>query len=310
LEQQLSLDSAEHSELPHPTKHTQSIWVLPADRWQQYTLIDAGDGEKLEQWGEIILRRPEATAIWPRNPTECRWNQPHARFLHSSTSARSWLLQKACPSQWQISYGRYRFHIRLGPFKHTGLFPEQASNWDWIYETISSAKRSPEVLHLFAYTGAATVAAAAAGAAVCHVDASKSIVRWARENLELNGLAHSPVRWIVDDAQQFLQREHRRRKKYDAIILDPPSYGCAGRGRRWKFELHILTLLQSCARVLSDNPLFVLISSHTTGYSPLLWPTLLEASGFKGKIQLCQLALRIISNQQLLPCGYSVRWQP
>jgi 23S rRNA (cytosine1962-C5)-methyltransferase len=284
--------------------------VHAATDWQDYTLIDAGGGEKLENWAGIILRRPDPVAVWPQNPSEPLWKNPHATYRRSNKGGGSWQFHKKIPTQWQVAYHDLRFHIKPTPFKHTGLFPEQAVNWEWLRTTIAAAPRSPDILNLFAYTGAATVAAASVGASLCHVDASKSIVTWARENLALSGLADRPVRWIVDDAQKFLEREHRRGKKYHAIIMDPPSYGRGSSGEVWQFEDHIARLLTACVRILSDNPLFLLINSYTAGFSPLVWPPLLESVGLRGKTELCELALPIGNSAHLLPCGTTVRWRP
>ena len=274
-------------------------------------MIDAGGGEKLENWNGIILRRPDPVAVWPKKQSEPLWNFPHATYHRSNKGGGSWQFHKKIPIHWQITYGDLRFHLRPTPFKHTGLFPEQAVNWDWLRTTVAAAPQSPQILNLFAYSGAATVAAASAGASVCHVDASKSVVSWARDNLKLSGLADRPVRWIVDDALKFLEREARRAKKYDAIIMDPPSYGRGSSGEKWQFEDHIARLLGACARLLSHKqPLFILINSYTTGFSPLIWPALLDCAGLKGKTELCELALPLACRPLLLPCGTTARWTP
>ncbi len=287
-----------------------SIPIQVATGWRDYELIDAGGGEKLERWGHYILRRPDPVAVWPREERVAEWRTPHATYYRSQRGGGDWEFHQRLPESWTIKRGPLTFQIKPTPFKHTGLFPEQAANWDWITERISGAGREVSVLNLFAYTGAATVAAVAAGASVCHVDSSKGIVTWARRNLELSGLAARPVRWIVEDAMKFLEREARRGHAYDAVILDPPSYGRGAGGEVWKFEDGIADLLRSLKRVLSARPVFVLVSSYTTGFSSLVWPALFEALDFGGRTEICELALSTRIGSRLLPCGVTARWTP
>ena len=249
------------------------MWI--ADGWKDYELLDCGGGEKLERWGKQVLVRPDPQAIWNTPRHHAGWRKPDGRYLRSSSGGGSW--EKAgLPGQWQVRYKALTFQVRPMNFKHTGLFPEQAVNWDFAQEQIRTAGRPVSVLNLFAYTGAASVACAAAGASVCHVDAAKGMVQWARENAKASGLEEAPVRWIVDDCAKFVEREIRRGRRYDAIIMDPPSYGRGPTGEVWKLEDSLYPFVELCAQVLSDEPLFIIINSYTTGLAPSVLTYILE----------------------------------
>lgn len=286
------------------------IRVEIATGWSDYELLDAGDGEKLERWGKYILRRPDPVAVWPKSKETKEWTKPHATYLRNDRGGGQWQYHLDLPDSWHICRGQLKFRIKPTPFKHTGLFPEQAVNWDWINRKLQSANHALSVLNLFAYTGAATLAVASAGASVCHVDSSKGVVTWARNNLELSGLAERPVRWIVEDARKFLEREFRRGRRYDAVIMDPPSYGRGAGGEVWKFEDQISDLMRMVKAVLSSKPEFVLVNSYTAGYSSLIWKALFHSIGFGGTIQHLELGLRCSRTGHLLPCGVSARWTP
>ncbi|CAM4213675.1 class I SAM-dependent methyltransferase [Paenibacillus tarimensis] len=283
-----------------------------ADKWKDYEVIDTGDGEKLERWGSIVLRRPDPQIIWPVVKETKEWQQPHAHYHRSSSGGGQWSFNQKLPEAWQISYEGLRFLIRPTNFKHTGLFPEQAVNWSWIMEKIRTAGRPIRVLNLFAYTGGATAAAALAGAEVCHVDAAKGMVQWAKENATLSGLADKPIRYITDDVFKFVQREQRRGKQYDAIIMDPPSYGRGPNGEMWKLEENLYPFLESCMSILSPDPLFMLINSYTTGLSPSVLQNLLKMTiGRKhnGRISCGEIGLPITRSGLNLPCGILGRWE-
>ncbi|QQR77982.1 MAG: class I SAM-dependent methyltransferase [Candidatus Moraniibacteriota bacterium] len=272
---------------------------------------DASGGEKLERWGEFVLRRPDPQAIWPQGEDK-RWNVPDAQYRRSSDGGGAWESAETLPKMWTISYKALRFRIELMGFKHTGLFPEQAVNWDWMIEKIQSASKPVRVLNLFAYTGGATVAAAYAGAEVCHVDASKGMTTRAKENLELSGLAHASVRLIPDDALKFVEREARRGNKYDAIIMDPPSFGRGPKGEIWKVEEQLFSLLDRSTDILSDQPLFVLVNSYTTGLSPQVIHNMLALTVGKkygGNCSSFELGLATQRENIILPCGSSARWE-
>ena len=241
------------------------MWI--ADKWQDYELLDCGGGEKLERWDKQFLVRPDPQAIWETPHQNPAWKRANARYLRSQTGGGHWE-KKALPESWKVHYGELTFQVKPMNFKHTGLFPEQAVNWDFVMDKIRNAGRPIRVLNLFAYTGGATVACAKAGASVCHVDAAKGMVAWARENAKLSGLEDAPIRWIIDDCAKFVEREIRRGKTYDAIIMDPPSYGRGPGGEVWKLEENLYPFVKLCAGVLSDKPLFVLINSYTTGLAP------------------------------------------
>ena len=285
------------------------MWV--SDNWKDYELIDASAGERLERWGSHILVRPDPQAIWKTERTNPLWRRPEGRYSRSHTGGGSWDKSKL-PSAWEISYGALRFHVKPMNFKHTGLFPEQAANWDWMGEKIRSAGREISVLNLFAYTGGATVACLAAGGSVCHVDAAKGMVAWAKENAALSGVADRPVRWIVDDCAKFVEREIRRGRRYDAIIMDPPSYGRGPNGEVWKLEDSLWDFVSLCSGVLSEDPLFVLINSYTTGLAPSVL-TYITDSIFTarrgGSSRAEELGLPVTQSGLALPCGASCRWE-
>lgn len=283
-----------------------------ADLWKDYELLDTGDGEKLERWGNYVLRRPDPQVIWPIANESGRWKTADGHYHRSSSGGGEWDFRTKMPERWTVSYGELKFHIKPTSFKHTGLFPEQAVNWTWMMDKIRNAGRPIKVLNLFAYTGGATVAAAAAGAEVCHVDAAKGMVQWAKENAELSGLASAPVRYITDDVFKFVQREQRRGNRYDAIIMDPPSYGRGPNGEMWKLETNLYPFLESCTTILSENPLFVLVNSYTTGLSPTVLHNMLHMtvrSKFNGSIHCGEIGIPITESGLTLPCGILGRWE-
>ena len=286
------------------------MWI--ADGWKDYELLDCGGGEKLERWGRQILVRPDPQAIWETDHKNAGWRQANARYSRSSTGGGHWDKRKL-PEQWPIAYKDLCFQVKPMNFKHTGLFPEQAANWDFAMEQIRNAGRPIRVLNLFAYTGGATVACAAAGASVCHVDAAKGMVAWAKENAKASGLSEAPIRWIVDDCAKFVEREIRRGKTYDAIIMDPPSYGRGPGGEIWKMETSFYPFLQEVAKVLSDDPLFVIINSYTTGLAPSAVAYASDAvfgSLYGGKTEAGELGLPVTESGLVLPCGATGRWTP
>ncbi|WP_020616592.1 class I SAM-dependent methyltransferase [Paenibacillus daejeonensis] len=283
-----------------------------ANQWTDYELLDTGGGEKLERWGDIILRRPDPQIIWPLAKESAPWKQADGHYHRSSAGGGQWSFRKQLPESWTISYGPLRFRIQPTNFKHTGLFPEQAVNWSWMMEKIRQAGRPIRVLNLFAYTGGATAAAAAAGAEVCHVDAAKGMVQWAKDNARLSGLADKPVRYITDDVFKFVQKEQRRGRQYDAIIMDPPSYGRGPNGETWKLEQNLYPFLESCMSILSPNPLFILINSYTTGLSPSVLHNLLHMTVSRqhgGEIHCGEIGLPITHSGLHLPCGILGRWE-
>lgn len=284
------------------------MWL--SDKWRDFELIDCSNGEKLERWGKYTLVRPDPQAIWNTGRENKAWFKPNARYSRSQSGGGKWVSANV-PASWQISYGDLKFNIKLMNFKHTGIFPEQACNWEYIAQKIRSAGRPLSVLNLFAYTGAATVAAAAAGASVCHVDAAKGMVAWARENAASSGLADRPIRWIVDDCQKFVEREIRRGRRYDAIIMDPPSYGRGPSGEIWKLEESLYPFVELCAQVLSDEAEFVIINSYTTGLSPSVLTYMSEtifSKRFGGHSQSEELGLPVTESGLALPCGATCRW--
>ena len=285
------------------------MWI--SDRWRDFELIDCSRGEKLERWGDQILVRPDPQAIWNTPRTNPAWKKPSARYSRSSSGGGHWD-KNSVPESWQISYGELRFNVRPMNFKHTGLFPEQAANWDYIMEKIRSAGRPVSVLNLFAYTGAATVAAAKAGASVCHVDAAKGMVAWAKENAAASGVREAPIRWIVDDCVKFVEREIRRGRRYDAVIMDPPSYGRGPSGEVWRLEDNIWDFVELTGRVLSDEPLFAVINSYTTGLSASTIGYIAESvftKKFGGHSESQELGLPVTDSGLALPCGCSCRWE-
>jgi len=283
-----------------------------ADDWKEYEILDTGDGEKLERWGKYVLRRPDPQVIWPRKSETGLWKNPHGHYHRSSSGGGSWEFHQQLPERWVVSYGDLSFYIKPMGFKHTGLFPEQAVNWSWIIERIRSRKGEVRVLNLFAYTGGATVAAAFAGAEVCHVDAAKGMVQWAKENVQLSGLGDRTVRFIVDDVLKFVEREVRRGRQYEAVIMDPPSYGRGPRGEVWKIEEQLYNLVVTCMKVLSPHPLFFLINSYTTGLAPTVLRNILSLTmgqRYGGIITADEVGLPIRSSGLILPCGASGRWE-
>lgn len=285
------------------------MWI--ADGWKDYEIIDTSCGEKLERWGDYILVRPDPQVIWNTEKKAEGWRKYNGHYHRSNKGGGSWEFH-GMPDVWQISYKDLKFNLQPFKFKHTGLFPEQAVNWEWAGRKIKDAGRDIKVLNLFAYTGGATIAAAAAGASVTHVDASKGMVTWAKENLVASGLGNAPVRWIVDDCVKFVERENRRGNKYDAVIMDPPSYGRGPKGEIWKIEERIHPFIQLCARLLSDTPLFFLVNSYTTGLQPAVLSYMAELELVKrygGKADAQEIGLPVTSNGLVLPCGASVRWE-
>lgn len=282
-----------------------------AKNWKDYQLIDCSDSEKLEKWGNIVLIRPDPQIIWKTGHKSSLWNNAHGHYHRSEKGGGHWDFSQKIPDGWLISYGDLKFNIRPTGFKHTGLFPEQAVNWDYMSELIKNAGRPINVLNLFAYTGGATLACANAGASVCHVDASKGMVQWARDNATSSGLSDKPIRWIVDDCEKFVAREIKRGRKYDAIIMDPPSYGRGPNQEVWKLEDCIFDLVKLCTGVLSDDPLFFLLNSYTTGLSPSVMAYLLGetvAAKFGGTVSADEIGLPVKESNFTLPCGSTAIW--
>ena len=270
------------------------------------------DGQKLEQWGNIVLSRPDPQIVWKNKSYPEEWKKANAVYSRSKTGGGSWEYKKKIPAAWQIKYKDLTFNIKPMGFKHTGLFPEQAVNWDWMRNKIKNAKREIKVLNLFAYTGGATVACLAEGASVCHVDSSKGMVTWAKENVNSSRLGDKKVRYIVDDVVKFVNREIRRGNKYDAIIMDPPSYGRGTNGEVWQFENNIYDLVELCTKVLSDNPLFFLINSYTTGISSTVLANILNLTvtkKYKGKVESGEIGLPMEKSSLVLPAGIFGRWE-
>ena len=282
-----------------------------ANEWKDYEIIDMSNGEKLERWGDIKLIRPDPQIIWKNKSFPSEWKSANARYNRSNTGGGAWEYSKRLPESWQVKYKNLTFNIKPMGFKHTGLFPEQAVNWDWMINKIKQSKRDIKVLNLFAYTGGATVACLSAGASVCHVDSSKGMTTWAKENVESSGLRERPVRFIIDDVVKFVQREIRRGNKYDAIVMDPPSYGRGKNGEVWQFENNIADLVELCTQVLSDEPLFFLINSYTTGISSKVLANLLELNmkKYNGKITSGEIGLPMKNSKLVLPCGIYGRWE-
>ena len=284
------------------------MWI--SDHWNDYEVIDCSKGEKLERWGDFLLVRPDPQVIWDTPRTHRGWNKPNARYHRSAKGGGQWEFFDL-PQQWTVRYENLTFNLKPFSFKHTGLFPEQAANWDWFGDLIARSGRPVKVLNLFAYTGGATLAAAKAGAGVTHVDASKGMVTWAKENAKSSGLEQAPIRWIVDDCIKFAEREIRRGSRYDAVIMDPPSYGRGPKGEVWKIEDAIHPLVKLCSQLLSDRPLFFLINSYTTGLAPSVLSYMLSvdiASRHKGTVTAGELGLPVTRTGLVLPCGASGRW--
>ena len=284
------------------------MWI--ADKWEGYELLDCGGGERLERWDSQVLVRPDPQAIWESQRRNPAWKRADGRYLRSRTGGGHWE-KSDLPQTWKIHYKELTFQVKPMNFKHTGLFPEQAVNWDFVTEKIKSAGRPVRVLNLFAYTGGATVACARAGASVCHVDAAKGMVAWAKENARLSGLEEAPIRWIVDDCAKFVEREIRRGRRYDAIIMDPPSYGRGPTGEVWKLEDSLYPFVELCAQVLSDEPLFIIINSYTTGLAPSVLTYILEtvvSRKYGGRTVSDEIGLPVTETGLVLPCGATGRW--
>lgn len=285
------------------------MWA--ADQWKDYEVLDTSNGEKLERWGDYFLVRPDPQVLWNTPKRLKQWKKPNGHYHRSKKGGGQWEFFDL-PKKWDIQYKDLKFHLQPFSFKHTGLFPEQAVNWDWFSGKIRNAGRPVKVLNLFAYTGGATLAAASAGALVTHVDASKGMVNWAKENAQLSGLREKPIRWLVDDCVKFVEREIRRGNHYDGIIMDPPSYGRGPKGEIWKIEEKIYPFIQLCTKVLSDDPLFFLINSYTTGLQPAVLTYMLETevrAKFGGTVVSDEIGLPVSSNGLILPCGASGRWE-
>ncbi len=281
-----------------------------AEQWKDYEVLDTSDGEKLERWGRYYLVRPDPQVIWSTPRKDPRWKRYDARYARSSSGGGQWSQHKL-PDHWPIRYRDLTFHVKPMNFKHTGIFPEQAVNWDFIDRQIRSAGRPISVLNLFAYTGGATLAAAKAGASVCHVDAAKGMVAWAKENAAASGLSDAPIRWIVDDCAKFVEREIKRGRRYDAVIMDPPSYGRGPSGEIWKLEKDLFPFLKLVSSVLSDDPLFFIINSYTTGLAPSVLTCLLDSvvsPRFGGRSEADELGLPVTDSGLVLPCGATGRW--
>ncbi|MBQ9701217.1 MAG: class I SAM-dependent methyltransferase [Lachnospiraceae bacterium] len=284
------------------------MWI--AENWKDYEVIDCSGGEKLERWGDYMLVRPDPQVIWNTEKDKKQWKNINGHYHRSAKGGGEWEFFDL-PEQWSIKYKSLTFNLKPFSFKHTGLFPEQATNWDWFSDKIKNAGRPVKVLNLFAYTGGATLAAAAAGAQVTHVDASKGMVGWAKENAVSSGLADAPIRWLVDDCVKFVEREIRRGNKYDGIIMDPPSYGRGPKGEIWKIEESIHHFVQLCASLLSDDPLFFLINSYTTGLAPAVLTYMISTEVAKthgGHVESQEIGLPVKNTGLVLPCGASGRW--
>jgi len=282
-----------------------------ATNWKDYEILDMANGEKLERWGKYKLVRPDPQIIWKNQSFPEKWKTADATYKRSRSGGGAWSYKTKLPASWQVNYKNLVFNIKPMGFKHTGLFPEQAANWDWMINKIKNSRRQIKVLNLFAYTGGATVACLSAGASVCHVDSSKGMVAWAKENVISSGLQERPVRYIIDDVIKFVQREIRRGNTYDAIIMDPPSYGRGASGEVWQFEENITELVELCTKVLSNNPLFFLINSYTTGISSEVLSNILRLNlrKYKGKISSGEVGLPMANSDIILPCGIFGRWE-
>ncbi len=285
---------------------------MRAAAWKDYELIDTSGGERLERWDNIILIRPDPQIIWNTPRKNPLWREAHARYQRSNTGGGRWQEYQKVPSMWKIRYGELTFQLKTMGFKHTGIFPEQAVNWDFAMKKIRAAGRPIKVLNLFGYTGAASLACAKAGAQVCHVDASKGMVAWAKENAAASGLADRPVRWLVDDCMKFVQREQRRGNHYEGIIMDPPSYGRGPGGEVWKLEEQLYALVEMCIPIMAENPLFFLLNSYTTGLSPAVMEYLLGVllqKRFGGKVSSGEIGLPVTESGLVLPCGSTAIWE-
>ena len=284
------------------------MWI--ADNWKDYEVLDTSSGEKLERWGDYLLVRPDPQVIWNSEKKNIGWKKKNGHYHRSKAGGGEWEFFNL-PQEWEIHYKDLSFRLKPFSFKHTGLFPEQATNWDWFSELIRNANRPVKVLNLFAYTGGATLSAAAAGASVTHVDASKGMVTWAKENATVSGLADKPIRWLVDDCVKFVEREIRRGNKYDAIIMDPPSYGRGPKGEIWKIEDAIYPFIELTSQILSDDPLFFLVNSYTTGLQPAVLSYMINMTitkKFGGHVEASEIGLPVKDTGLVLPCGASGRW--
>lgn len=280
--------------------------------WKDYELIDCSEGERLERWGDIVLIRPDPQVIWKTNKKHPLWKKANARYHRSNSGGGQWETYTKIPAEWNVNYNDLTFHIKTMGFKHTGLFPEQAVNWDYMTDIIKNAGRPVKVLNLFAYTGGATIACLKAGASVTHVDASKGMVQWARENAQLSGVSDKPVRWLVDDCIKFVQREIRRGNKYDIIIMDPPSYGRGPGGEIWKLEDEVYNFVSLCKEIVSENALAMFINSYTTGLAPSVMQYILGSimvPEFGGTVSSDEIGLPVTSSKMVLPCGATAIWQ-
>lgn len=284
--------------------------MIISNKWNDYEILDMADGEKLERWGDIVLIRPDPQIIWKNKSNPSIWKKANAHYHRSKSGGGEWEYIKNVPKSWQIKYKNLVFNLKPMGFKHTGLFPEQAVNWDFMMNKIKNEKRPIKVLNLFAYTGGATVACASAGASVCHVDSSKGMTAWAKENIASSNLSDKPVRFIVDDVIKFVQREIRRGNKYDAVVMDPPSYGRGANGEVWNIEESLYMLVELCTKILSDDPLFFLINSYTTGLSPNILGNILKMTiKKKGKVTCGEVGLPMKDSEFVLPCGIYGRWE-
>lgn len=284
--------------------------MLVANNWNDYKILDMANGQKLERWGNVILSRPDPQIIWKDKSFPDKWKLVNATYNRSKSGGGSWEYNKQIPKNWQIKYKNLTFNIKPMGFKHTGIFPEQAVNWDYMMDKIRNSGRKIKVLNLFAYTGCATMACSKAGADVVHVDASKGMIEWAKENMRLSHLENNSIRFICDDCLKFVQREFRRGNKYDAIIMDPPSYGKGPNGEVWKFEDSLYVLIEACNKILSDKPLFFLINSYTTGVSSTVLANILKTTiKLDGKISCGEVGIPITKRDLILPCGIYGRWE-
>lgn len=285
-----------------------NMWI--ADQWKDYEVLDTSSGEKLERWGDYLLVRPDPQVIWNTPRKNPGWKKKNGHYHRSSKGGGEWEFFNL-PEEWSIHYRELTFRLKPFSFKHTGLFPEQATNWDWFGNLIANAGRPVKVLNLFAYTGGATLSAAKAGAAVTHVDASKGMVTWAKENAAASGLSDAPIRWLVDDCVKFVEREIRRGNHYDGIIMDPPSYGRGPKGEIWKIEESIYPFIELTTQILSDDPLFFLINSYTTGLQPAVLNYMMQTAitpKFGGHTEASEIGLPVTDSGLVLPCGASGRW--
>ena len=282
-----------------------------SSNWIDYELIDCSGSERLERWGDIILIRPDPQIIWNTEKKNPLWKKAHARYHRSNSGGGQWQVYKKIPQQWSLKYGDLVFNVKPMGFKHTGIFPEQATNWDFASDIIKNADRQLNVLNLFGYTGCATLACLKAGAKVCHVDASKGMVQWAKENAVSSGLADKPVRWLVDDCIKFVAREQRRGNKYDGLIMDPPSYGRGPGGEVWKLEEQLYTFIELCSTILSDDARFFILNSYTTGLPPSVMEYMLNVilvKKFGGKVTSSEIGLHVTDSGLILPCGNTAIW--